>query len=100
MAFDPNQLSALTYANGFTLWHYRTPDDFTRVCGAGAGAGYFAAASNLLRVGDKIIVNADIHGRVQSFDVFVVRNGDNRLVLRAATPVLAPMLEPSLEPVP
>ena len=24
MAYDPNNLSALTYANGFTLWHYKT----------------------------------------------------------------------------
>ena len=26
MAYDASNLSALTYANGFTLWHYRTSD--------------------------------------------------------------------------
>jgi hypothetical protein len=26
MAYDPTNLSALSYANGFTLWHYKTTD--------------------------------------------------------------------------
>lgn len=58
MAYDPNHLSALTYANGFTLWHYRTPDLAIDV----DTAGYFNAAANMLRVGDFIFINSDTDG--------------------------------------
>ena len=48
MAYDASNLSALTYANGFTLWHYKTPDAATVV----DGTGYFNEADSMLRVGD------------------------------------------------
>jgi len=44
MAYDPNNLSALTYANGFTLWHYKTPDSTTTV----DTSGYFNEAAGML----------------------------------------------------
>lgn len=59
MSFDSRELSVLAYANGFTLWHYRTADtaaDLTTEP-AETGAGYFAGADELLREGDQIIVN-------------------------------------------
>ena len=53
MAYNPASLSALSYANGFTLWHYRTPDANTDV----DNAGYFNTASAVMRVGDFILAN-------------------------------------------
>ena len=51
MSFTARELSVLAYANGFTLWHYRTgADDLL-------GAGYFDSAQELLREGDQIISN-------------------------------------------
>ena len=54
MSFDASDLSALTSANGFTLWHYRTTDDRASVL----APGYFAAAATLLLPGDIVIVQA------------------------------------------
>jgi hypothetical protein len=54
MPFSASALSALTSANGFTLWHYRTDDDRATVL----APGYFAAATALLRPGDIVIVQA------------------------------------------
>lgn len=54
MSFLPSGLSALTNANGFTLWHYRTEDSRTTVL----AAGYFASAGVLLHPGDIVIVQA------------------------------------------
>jgi hypothetical protein len=63
MAFDPRELSVLAYANGFTLWHYRTRDgraDLTQGDRpAQPDGGYFAAANELLRRGDQIVVNLE-----------------------------------------
>ena len=56
MAYKPENLSVLSYANGFTLWHYRTEDAATAV----DTAGYFNAASKMLRVGDFIMLNAGL----------------------------------------
>ena len=63
MAFDSAELSVLAYANGFTLWHYRTADRDTDLVPADRGDGYFAAASELLRPGDQIIANLLRDGR-------------------------------------
>jgi hypothetical protein len=62
MAFNARELSVLAYANGFTLWHYRTADPSDSLTKPDATAnptahGYFAAACELLRPGDQIIVN-------------------------------------------
>jgi hypothetical protein len=61
MPFDSRELSVLAYANGFTLWHYRTADPATDLtldpADRPAGAPYFAGADELLREGDQIIVN-------------------------------------------
>lgn len=54
MAYNPTNLSALNYANGFSLWHYRTGDAGAEV----AEVGYFNSASRILRAGDFIFVNA------------------------------------------
>jgi hypothetical protein len=56
MPFHARDLSVLAYANGFTLWHYRTADGLDALLRDDAD-GYFAAARDLLRPGDQIIVN-------------------------------------------
>jgi len=60
MPFDSRELSVLVYANGFTLWHYRTADPAGHLMADAADAGdtpYFAGADEMLREGDQIIVN-------------------------------------------
>ncbi len=61
MAFRSRDLSVLAYANGFTLWHYRTQDGIESLLGLGAESGgepgYFGSANDMLRAGDQIIVN-------------------------------------------
>jgi uncharacterized heparinase superfamily protein len=58
MAFDQKNLSYLSYANGFTLWHYRTEDaarDVHEDC--------FMDARDMMRFGDMIMVNfSDVDG--------------------------------------
>jgi hypothetical protein len=56
MSFRARELSVLAYANGFTLWHYRTDDGLDALL-ADNEAGYFTPAAELLRPGDQIIVN-------------------------------------------
>jgi hypothetical protein len=67
MAYRPSDLSALAYANGFTLWHYRTSDSAADV----DSVGYFNQASRMIRVGDFILLNAGI-GTVPVHGVMVV----------------------------
>jgi hypothetical protein len=50
MAYSKTNLSALSYANGFTLWHYRTND--THI-----DCQYFTPAKNMVRKGDFLLVN-------------------------------------------
>jgi hypothetical protein len=68
-------LSALGYANGFTLWHYRTAD----LAGDIDTSGYFRPASDMLRVGDFIFVNAGL-GSAPVHGVVVVVSNDNGAV--------------------
>lgn len=59
MAYDPNNLSAMCYANGATWWDYRTTmldSAFWRE------EGYFDAANSLLRPGDFMVI------RVMDYD--------------------------------
>jgi hypothetical protein len=58
MAYDSKNLSVLAYANGFTLWHYGTVDTAADV----DTVGYFNDASDMLRIGDMIVANADTDG--------------------------------------
>ena len=53
MAFRTDDLSVLAYANGFTLWHYKTAD----VVDAGVVSAYFDPAHDMLRAGDMILAN-------------------------------------------
>lgn len=77
MAYQPHQLSALSYVNGFTLWHYRTGDGPHEV----EADGYFDLAVRMLRVGDAIMVNAGVNpGRPPSNGtLWVVTNTGERV---------------------
>lgn len=59
MAFTARNLSILAYANGFTLWHYKSDadpaDDIRR-------EGYFAAAQ--LAAGDMMLLSGAWGGRL------------------------------------
>ena len=54
MALINTQVSLLVGANGFGLWHYRTPDAKAVV----HAANYFNSIASQLNVGDFICVNA------------------------------------------
>ncbi len=56
MALSLSNLSVLAYANNFTLWHYTTVDSAVNT------GGYFNNASDMMNVGDLIIVNIDTDG--------------------------------------
>lgn len=55
MAFQNRNLSVIAYANGFTLWHYKSDESLSEI----TKADYFAPIWTLCAVGDIIIINAD-----------------------------------------
>lgn len=54
MAFTIRDLSVLAYANGFTLWHYKTGNDSLADV---AAADYFADASDMMAAGDMMLIS-------------------------------------------
>ena len=81
MAFQPSELSALADGNGFTLWHYRTPDLAADI----DNSGYFNAASDMLRVGDFVFVNAGLGTTPTHGVMIVVANVDGGVDLANLT---------------
>jgi hypothetical protein len=75
MAYAPKNLSALAYANGFTLWHCKTPDLPAEV----DTSGYFNGAATMLRTGDLIMANTNTGGTVQS-GMFIVKSNTGTVV--------------------
>ena len=68
MSFVPKDLSVLSYANGFTLWHYATVDAAAAI----DTEGYFDDASHMLRAGDMIMANVDTDGETPGAGLFLV----------------------------
>ncbi len=64
MAFSLNNLSALAYANGFTLWHYKLESDPVQYA---SSRGYFSPAADLLAQGDLVIVSGADGGKIAAF---------------------------------
>ncbi len=54
MPFTATNLTVLSAANGFTLWHYRTTDSQAQV----QVADYFAPVGQQMRAGDIVVVQA------------------------------------------
>lgn len=75
MAYSPSNLSAISYANGFTLWHYRTDDLIADI----DNVGYFNDANKMLRTGDFVFVNAGLDD-IPSHGVVVVLSNANGVV--------------------
>lgn len=87
MPFSSRELSVLAYANGFTLWHYRTADPLAAL--TAPDGSYFAAADELLRPGDNIIVT-----------MTEPRLGGGMLIVTAVTPGRAVEVGPVAWPAP
>ena len=67
MSMNSKNLSVLAYANGFTLWHYKTADAKTVV----SASGYFNDVANIFNVGDLIVASQSINGTMET-TIFVV----------------------------
>ena len=93
MALNSRNLSALAYANGFTLWHYKTVDTAAVV----DAAGYFNEAKDIFHVGDMVLVNADM-AEMPKFGVFVVNaNAGGTVGLATLTAFEASVTAPTSE---
>ncbi len=55
MAFAIRNLSVLAYANGFTLWHYKSGRDRLEEVSSG---NHLADAADMLTAGDLVMVTA------------------------------------------
>lgn len=55
MAHDRKDISVIAHANGFTMWHYTTPDTPEEV----GRKGYFNESADMLRLGDVIVANME-----------------------------------------
>lgn len=55
MAFQNRNLSVIAYANGFTLWHYKTNEE--KIGDIKASAEYFKPVADLMASGDIIMLN-------------------------------------------
>jgi hypothetical protein len=75
MTFALKDLSVLAYANGFTLWHYRTADADTDV----DDADYFLEAIDMLRPGDMILANTG-EGTAPKGGIFRVATNDGATI--------------------
>lgn len=93
MAYLSKDLSVLTYANGFTLWHYATPDTAATV----NTAGYFSPAGDMLQAGDIIIANLETAG-TQKAGLFFVRQAAGGVV--DVADMTKPAVWADIDPVP
>jgi hypothetical protein len=59
MSFSLRNLSVLAYANGFTLWHYKAPQDTMPDT-----EGYFSDAADLMAAGDMVMLTTPTTGRI------------------------------------
>ena len=61
MAFAIRNLSVLAYANGFTLWHYKSGKDRLDQV---QKTDFFADAADMLAEGDMMMISAPDGGRI------------------------------------
>ncbi|MCT4575292.1 MAG: hypothetical protein OIF36_00925 [Alphaproteobacteria bacterium] len=79
MAYSNENLSVLAYSNSFTLWHYKSEDLNTAI----VANSYFDESADMLRVGDMILVNADIDGTPKNGLVVVTANSSGVVETKA-----------------
>jgi len=68
------------YANGFTMWHFRSDDTANDVF----APGYFDMAADMLRVGDLLFANLEAMGHARHGLMVVAENSAG--VVSVATP--------------
>ena len=61
MAFNVRHLSVLSYANGFTLWHYKSGRD---ALASVTTNNYFGEGADMLTAGDLVMVTATDGARI------------------------------------
>lgn len=76
MSFAARDLSVLAYANGFTLWHYTTPD-----VSVDDGA-YFNEANDMFRSGDIVITNTDNKSNIKTALYVVASTTDQTVTVQ------------------
>lgn len=85
--YDPFALHVIGYAHGFTSWAYLSRDSLEAVC----APGYFDAAYQMLRDGDRMAVNVRDHDDLtQVAQDFVICRRNGRVALAPLTPAVAP----------
>lgn len=85
MAYDPKNLSAISYANGFTLWHYRSDDLASEI----DDSGYFNSASMMLRAGDFVFLNTGINGLASNGLAVVNANQNGQVDVTNILPIIS-----------
>lgn len=66
MAFNPKEMSVIAYANGFTLWHYKSDDTIEQI----SAEKYFPYGFiQLAATGDIMIVNAGDGTCIKQVDI-------------------------------
>ena len=73
--FAIRNLSVLAYANGFTLWHYKSPEDSMSTITA---SGYFNDAADMISAGDMLLIVSKGSAGVRA--VSITGNGNVTLV--------------------
>lgn len=76
MAFAIRNLSVLAYASGFTLWHYKAGKSRLETV---SEDNFFADASDMLAVGDMVMISA-----LDGARILVIALADVGTVLTAA----------------
>ena len=63
MSFMHRNMSVLAYANGFTLWHYKSPSDTVEFMSN--DQGYFNTCSTSLSAGDLLMITGADGGTIK-----------------------------------
>ena len=88
--YDPSNLTRLNYANGWTLWHYTTPDSLAAV----VAPSYFDLAADFVRKGDFIEFTAQTRGAIVGGRLFATTGGPSPRV--RVTPMQSSVPAPTL----
>lgn len=62
MSYNPHRFNIMSYADGFTLWKYSTPDTLKTI----KEDRYFNDAKQYVHLGDMILITANTEEEIQS----------------------------------
>ena len=82
MAFQQNELSVISHANGFTLWHYSAENNAEDL----TATGYFDTANNMLRTGDMMLANCGTGSALKSSILAVSANAGGAVSVEQIAP--------------